>query len=105
MTEVADGARVTREATIAAVRIAAAHEGVAELVVTLAHANGGRSEVALDPLATSALMDACNATHHEQLIGHGWQKVRDALSVSWNRFAPGGGTGHNGQQNIEEASC
>lgn len=96
---------MTKEATIASVRVAAAHEGVAELIVTLAHANGGRSEVALDSLAASALMDACSATKHDQLIGHGWQKIRDALSVSWNRFAPGGGTGSNGQQNLEETSC
>lgn len=96
---------MTREASIAAVRVAAAHEGVAELVVTLAHANGGHSEVALDPLAASALMDACKATTHEELIGHGWQKVRDALSVSWNRFAPGSGAGSQGQQNLEEAPC
>ena len=74
------------DAVIAEVRIAAAHEGVAELVVVLRYANGGRSEVALDQLASAALMDACGATHPEQLTGHGWEKVRDALGVSWNRF-------------------
>lgn len=73
-------------AVIDQARIAAAHEGVAELVVVLVHANGGRSEVSLDQLATAALMDACNASHPDQLAGHGWEKVRDALGVSWNRF-------------------
>lgn len=75
------------EAVIAGARVAAAHEGVAELVVTLAHAGGGRSEVALDQIATSALLAACNATAPEELIGAPWHKVRDALGVSWNRFS------------------
>jgi hypothetical protein len=78
---------------IAAARVAAAHEGVAELVVTLRHDNGGCSEVVLDSLGAAALLDACQATAPEELIGHPWQKVRDALAVSWNRFTrPGNGT-------------
>ena len=74
------------EAVVAEVRVAAAHEGVAELVVTLEHAGGGRSEVALDHLATSALLEACQATEPGGIVGAPWQKVRDALGVSWNRF-------------------
>ena len=66
--------------------MAAAHEGIAELIVTLRHANGGESEIALDQLAASALLEACNAGLPEELTGHSWQKVRDALRVSWNRF-------------------
>jgi hypothetical protein len=76
------------EATITSVRIAAAHEGVAELVVTLTHDNGGCSEVALDTLATSALLNGCGVSDPDELIGVSWLKVRDALSVSWNRFNP-----------------
>ncbi len=79
------------EATISSVRVAAAHEGVAELVVTLTHGNGGSSEVALDSLATSALLSGCDASNPDQLIGVPWQKVRDALSVSWNRYNQSGG--------------
>ena len=75
-----------QEATIARVRVAAAHEGVAELVVEIAHANGGRSEVALDHLSADALMQSCGAEHTDELIGHSWSKVRDAMAVSWNRF-------------------
>jgi len=75
-------------AVIDQARIAAAHEGVAELVVVLVHDNGGRSEVSLDQLASAALMDACGASHPDQLAGHSWEKVRDALGVSWNRFQP-----------------
>lgn len=78
------------EAVIASARVAAAHEGVAELVVTLAHEGGGSSEIALDQLATSALLNACDATGPEELVGAPWQKVRDALSVSWNRFSTAG---------------
>jgi hypothetical protein len=75
-----------REAFIKATRIGAAHEGIAELVVTLEHANGGLSEVCLDQIATAALLDMCQASHAEQLQGHSWHKVRDALAVSMNRF-------------------
>ena len=74
------------EATITGVRVAAAHEGVAELVVTLTHGNGGCSEVALDTLATSALLTGCDVSDPDDLVGVPWQKVRDALGVSWNRF-------------------
>ena len=74
------------DAVIVDSRITAAHEGVAELVVTLQYNNGGQSEVALDHLATQALFDACQADNLEGLNGHNWEKVRDALSVSWNRF-------------------
>ncbi|MEQ8690978.1 MAG: hypothetical protein RIC89_09125 [Pseudomonadales bacterium] len=74
------------EAVIAGTRVTAAHEGVAELVVQLKHANGGVSEVALDSLATNALLLACDAEEPAQLIGHSWMKVREALAVSWNRF-------------------
>jgi len=68
------------------VRIAAAHEGVAELVVTLTHNNGGQSEVALDQMAAFSLMQSCKANQPQELVGHSWQEVRDALSVSFNRF-------------------
>ena len=77
-----------QEAVIAGACGAAAHEGVVELVVTLEHPNGGRSEIALDQLAAAALLSACDAQSLEELTGHSWSKVRDALSVSWNRFNP-----------------
>ncbi len=75
-------------AVISGVRIAAAHDGVAELVVTLRYANGGRSEVTLDELGAAALFEACGSHTAEDLIGHGWEKVQHALAVSWNRYAP-----------------
>jgi len=74
------------EARIVAVRIAAAHEGDAELIVDIRYANGGETQVALDHLATQALFDACGASAAEDLIGQSWRKVRDALAVAYNRF-------------------
>lgn len=74
------------EAIINNVRLGAAHDGDAELVVTLAFENGGVTDVTLDHFAASHLMDACAAKRPEALIGQGWQRVRDALAASSNRF-------------------
>lgn len=73
---------------IEATRIAAAHDGTAELIVTLRHGNGGASEVVLDETAAAALLRDCGAATAEELTGQTWEKVRDALAVSWNRFNP-----------------
>lgn len=67
-------------------RVAAAHEGIAELVVEIEYDNGGTTEVALDQMATSALMRSCEAENIEDIKGHSWDKVRDALQVSYNRY-------------------
>ncbi|MEQ8857156.1 MAG: hypothetical protein RIC56_00780 [Pseudomonadales bacterium] len=74
-------------AVISHARVTAGHGGAAELVVTLRHGNGGLSDVTLDAPAAAALFDACAANHSDELIGHGWEKVQRALTVSWNRFA------------------
>ena len=76
-----------REAVIDSVRVAAAHDGVAEMIVTLRHENGGTSEVALDQLATDALLKSCDVREPADLTGQSWLKVRDAMSVSWNRYS------------------
>ncbi len=73
--------------TICAVRIAAAHDGAAELIVTLRHGNGGESEVTLDEAGAAALFDATGASTPDELVGEGWQHVQTALAVSWNRFS------------------
>ena len=73
-------------AKIAKVRVAAAHEGAAELIVTVAFEGGGNSEVALDRHASDALLRGCEAGALDELIGQSWQQVRDALSVSYNRY-------------------
>lgn len=73
-------------AEIVAARLAAAHEGIAELIVEIRYPNGGVSEVPLDQHASEALMQACAAETADELVGHGWEKVRDALQVSYNRY-------------------
>jgi hypothetical protein len=73
-------------AVIANARVAAAHEGTAELVVAILYSNGGTSEIALDAMATEKLMQSCEASTLEDLNGHSWQKVQAALSASYNRY-------------------
>ena len=67
-------------------RVAAAHEGIAELIVRMEYSNGGISEVSLDATATAALMESCGAETVADLVGHPWYKVRDALQISYNRY-------------------
>jgi len=74
------------EAQIVAVRLAPAHEGDVELIVNIRYANGGMTQVPLDHHATQALFQACAAEVADDLIGHGWSKVRDALQTSYSRF-------------------
>ena len=71
---------------IKAVRLAAAHEGVAEMVLDIEFENGGTSEVCLDHASGLALMEDCNADTAEELVGHSWEKVRDALTNAYNRY-------------------
>lgn len=73
-------------ARIKAVRLAAAHEGVAEMILDIEFENGGLSEVSLDHHSGMALMESCRASSAEELIGQSWEKVRDALSSAYNRY-------------------
>lgn len=75
------------QATISHVQIAAAHDGEAELVVTLSFGNGGQSLVSLDEFAASTLLASCAAESADGLIGASWEKVRDALVASSGRYA------------------
>jgi hypothetical protein len=71
------------DAVIIAATIGAAHEGKAELVVTLRHDNGGLSEIPLDEGTAALLLDQCGAQCIEELTGCGWQQVRDAIVRSF----------------------
>ena len=73
-------------ATIKQARLAAAHDGVAELVVCLEYANGGTSEISLDEAAGAALMELCRASSVNELNGQSWELVKEALQVAYNRF-------------------
>ena len=57
-------------AVISGVRLAAAHEGVAEIVVSLTFTNGGQSQVALDHVAGARLMQNCGATQIDDFFGN-----------------------------------
>ena len=74
-------------AVISRVQTRAAHDGDAEIVLTLRYDNGGETLVALDPHAAGHLMTACGAAHPDALLGQGWERVRDALEASSNRYA------------------
>ncbi len=71
---------------IKAVRLAAAHEGVAEMILDIEFGNGATSEISLDHASGLALMEDCQASTAEELVGHSWEKVRDALTNAYNRF-------------------
>jgi hypothetical protein len=73
-------------AKISRVRLAAAHEGTAELIVSVEYVGGGISEVPLDRYASEALLAHCNASDPDELIGRSWSAVRDALTTSYNRY-------------------
>jgi len=75
-----------KQAFIQTARIAAAHDGDAELIIEIVYEGGAVSEFSLDSHASSALMQSCEAFDIEDLAGHGWEKVRDALQSSYNRF-------------------
>lgn len=76
------------DGAISKVDLAAAHDGAAELVVTLRFDNGGEQRVALDTHAADYLMRSCGVENAADLVGRGWRPVRDALAASSNRFAP-----------------
>ncbi|MFT5011434.1 MAG: hypothetical protein ACJAX5_003332 [Patiriisocius sp.] len=67
-------------------KITAAHEGIAEMIICIEFDNGGLSEVSLDSFAVDALMKSTRATTVDDLTGTSWESVRDALTVSYNRF-------------------
>jgi hypothetical protein len=74
-------------AVISRVRLGASHDGAAELVLTMRFAGGGETRVALGEEAAGQLMTACDAKDADGLLGQGWERVRDALQISSNRFA------------------
>ena len=76
-------------AKITSVRLAAAHEGVAEMIVTVTFENGGATDVPLDRHASDALLRAANAQGLDDLVGQSWEAVRDALQTGFNRYEQG----------------
>jgi len=66
------------EAVIVGAEIVAGHDGSAELLVTLRHANGVEAPVQLDEATGLKLMAACGASHVDELAGQSWRKVIQA---------------------------
>ena len=73
-------------AVIQSSEIVAAHDGVAELVITLKFENGGESLVTLDEYAARWLLEHSNCETAEALQGQSWELVRDALAASSSRY-------------------
>ena len=71
-----------QEAVISRVQLGAAHEGHAELLITLTYPTGGQTVVPLDPTSCAQLMDLAGASQVEELIGTTWQLVRDAIRAA-----------------------
>ena len=71
-----------KEAVISRVQLGAAHEGHAELLITLTSPTGGQTVIPLDPTSCTHLMDLAGASQVEELIGTKWQLVRDAIQAA-----------------------
>jgi len=71
-----------KEAVISRVQLGAAHEGHAELLITLTYPTGGQTVIPLDPTSCTHLMDLAGASQVEELIGTKWQLVRDAIQAA-----------------------
>lgn len=67
------------EAVIVDAEIVAGHDGAAELVVRLRHANGVISPVTLDADVGFALMKQCDAASLAELAGHSWRNILEGL--------------------------
>jgi hypothetical protein len=63
------------EAIIVDAQIVAGHDGTAELVVRLRHPDGSEGPVTLDEDTGLKLMEACGATHLDELAGRSWRLI------------------------------
>ncbi|WP_293682699.1 hypothetical protein [uncultured Phenylobacterium sp.] len=63
------------EAVIVGAQVVAGHDGSAELLVTLRHANGVEAPVQLDEATGLKLMAACGASHVDELSGQSWRRI------------------------------
>jgi len=66
------------EAVIVGAEIVAGHDGAAELLVRLRHANGVEAPVVLDEATGLKLMAACGASHVDELAGQSWRRILEA---------------------------
>lgn len=67
------------EAIIESAVVGAAHDGEAELIVTLRHANGALETVALEPDIAFHLMNICGVGEAAALAGQPWRRILEGL--------------------------
>ena len=70
------------EAVIVGAEIVAGHDGAAELLVRLRHANGVEAPVVLDEDTGLKLMTACGVSHVDDLKGQSWRRILEASRCS-----------------------
>ena len=74
--------REAPEPVILKAEIVAGHDGAAELLVTLAYANGATGSIALDPQTGLDLLAACGASHVNDLAGQPWRRIVESPEPS-----------------------
>lgn len=70
------------EAVIVGAQIVAGHDGTAELVVLLRYPNGAEGPVVLDEETGLKLMEACGASHVDELAGQSWRRIMEGRGCS-----------------------
>ena len=70
------------EAVIVGAEVVAGHGGAAELLVTLRHLNGAIGQVVLDEDTGLKLMQACGASHVDDLAGQSWRRIVEGSECS-----------------------
>ena len=73
-------------ALIQQARIAAGHDGSAELILLIKYDNAGTTEICLTEDAASRLFEKCQVDQIGDLPGKSWLLVKEALVESSNRF-------------------
>lgn len=68
------------EAVIERAEIAAGHDGVAEMALSIRYENGVVGQVVLDPDTGFSIMRACGAADLQSLIGRSWREVSKGLA-------------------------
>jgi hypothetical protein len=68
------------EAVIARAEIAAGHDGVAEMALSIRYENGVVGQVVLDADTGFSVMRACGAADLQSLIGRSWREVSKGLT-------------------------
>jgi len=66
-------------------RVAAGHDGSAELVVSLCHDNGGTDRVTLTAVMAERLLAVCGVASIDALAGQSWRHLMQVLDAEPDR--------------------